>query len=93
MSTENFQFSHAAIKLLAEAGWFPGRSVPTYDFETSLIRQGAPVLEEAVRFFSEFGNLTILLPPAGARRETTSISFKILVLGYEPHQLLAIKAN
>ncbi len=56
MTVERGQrFSEVSIKLLREAGWFPGRNV----LKTIELSSRFPLLEPAIKVLEEFGHLKI----------------------------------
>ncbi|MER7836709.1 SUKH-3 domain-containing protein [Streptomyces sp. NPDC096040] len=59
MSAETTQrWSAETDRVLREAGWFPGRSVPTQEWESTLREHGGFGIHEAAqRFLTEFGGL------------------------------------
>ncbi|MEV7978367.1 SUKH-3 domain-containing protein [Streptomyces sp. NPDC086519] len=52
------RWSAETERVLREAGWYPGRSVPTLEWETALREHGGFEIHEAARrFLAEFGGL------------------------------------
>ncbi|MBW8800715.1 MAG: SUKH-3 domain-containing protein [Streptomyces sp.] len=52
------RWSAETDRVLREAGWFPGRSVATQEWETTLLEHGGFGIHEAARrFLAEFGGL------------------------------------
>jgi hypothetical protein len=56
------QFAHAIIRLLADAGWNPGRSIDISAPRDALAQRGITIVSHAARFIEEFDGLCVRTP-------------------------------
>ena len=75
-SSEAARWSEETDRELRQAGWYPGRSVPTADWERLLSERGGFTIHSAARrFLSEFGGLEV--PHRGAGITMSRADFQL----------------
>lgn len=75
METE-YRWSELTERVLREAGWYPGRQVPTGEWETRLNTSDGFVMHEAARtFLAEFGGIAV--PHGGPGKDIARVAFRL----------------
>ncbi|WP_092549819.1 SUKH-3 domain-containing protein [Actinoplanes derwentensis] len=73
------RLSEEAIKIVAKAGWFPGRHIDISAWRASFQELGLVMHEAAENFLSEFGGLSFEYDDSEPRRAIRSFEFDPLL--------------